>query len=53
MLTKPENQEALDRQLTGELGTYGQPVDATPKLRPPSWSRISQADIDRMNRYRS
>jgi hypothetical protein len=49
-----EQREALDRQLTGPLDTYIATTEPQPpKLRPPSWVRLSQADIDRMNQHRT
>ena len=60
--TEPEKQVMITRALTGELGTWApllearrQPTapPAKPKLRPPPWSRIPQADIERMERARA
>ena len=59
--TEPDKQVMITRALTG-AGTWApllearrQPTapPAKPKLRPPPWSRIPQADIERMERARA
>jgi hypothetical protein len=56
---EPEAAQALNRSLTGELGEWKSLlIDSPPEPpsnlpRPPPWTRIRKADIERMNRYRN
>jgi hypothetical protein len=51
-VTPPELHEKLNQSLTGELDTFGRPEPEKPELRPPAWSRIPVADIERMRQLR-
>lgn len=51
-LTPAEQHQQLNQALTGELGTLDKPQPETPTLRPPAWSRIPVADIERMRALR-
>ena len=58
--SKPEDHVGITRALTGELGTWRKllPIasrPAPPPRRPrlPPWSRMKQADIERMDRLRN
>ena len=55
---KPEDHVGITRLLTGELGTWrkllptSKPASPPRRPRPPPWSRMKQADIERMDRLR-
>jgi hypothetical protein len=50
--TAPEQQDLLNRSLTGPLDTWMPQPAGPPQLRPPPWSRIRPTDIARMARAR-